>query len=79
MANLNDYFKEYFTDKTGVRTNYVKNALCKQRRLAFNEINDGGHFQTSSFEERVLFLKWAFFLATFCTKLFPERTDWICL
>jgi len=73
MANLNDYFKEYFTDKTGVRTNYVKNALCKQRRLAFNEINDGGHFQTSSFEERVLFLKWAFFWRHFALSCSPNE------
>jgi len=61
MANFNDYFKEYFTDKTGIRTNYVKNALYKQRRLAFNEINDAEHFQISSFEEPVLYLKWTFF------------------
>lgn len=61
MANLNDYFKEYFTDKTGIRTNYVKNALYKQRRLAFNEINDAGYFQISSLEEHVLYFKWTFF------------------
>lgn len=54
MANLNDYFKEYSTDKTGIGTNYEKNALYKQRRPAFNEINDGGHFQISSFEELAL-------------------------
>lgn len=61
MANLNDYFKEYFTDKTRIRANYVKNALYKQRRLAFSEINDEGLLNISSSEELVLFLKWAFF------------------
>ena len=45
MVNLNDYFKEYFTDKTRIGTNYVKSALYKQRRLSFNEINDEGIFQ----------------------------------
>ena len=54
MVNLNDYFKEYFTDKTRIGTNYVKSALYKQRRLSFNEINDGGHFPISSFEELAL-------------------------